>query len=72
MRNWVDQRVKKDSEEGINLFINGDTEAERGFELTIFRVRSGCPINYATETYSVIIGYLSGTLRRGQTLDKDN
>ena len=64
--------MKKDSEEGINLFINGDTEAERGFELTTFRVRSGCPINYATETYSAIIEYLSGTLRRGQTLDKDN
>ena len=47
--------MKKDSEEGINLFIIGDTEAERGFELTTFRVRSGCPINYATETYSVIM-----------------
>ena len=47
MRNWVDQRVKKDSEEGINLFIYGDTEAEQGFELTTFRIQGGGAINYA-------------------------
>ena len=72
MRNWVDQRVKKRSEEGINLFIYGDTEAEQGFELTTFRILGGGAINYAIETDSMKFGHLSFTLRRGQTLDKDN
>ena len=72
MRNWVDQRVKKGSEEGINLFIYGDTEAEQGFELTTFRIQGGGAINYAIETDSMKLGHLSVTLRRGQTLDKDN
>ena len=53
MRNWVDQRVKKGSEEGINLFIYGDTEAEQGFELTTFRIQGGGAINYAIETDSM-------------------
>ena len=70
MRNWVDQRMKKGSEEGINLFIYGDTEAEQGFELTTFRMKGGDAINYAIETDSLNLGYLSVTLRRGQTLDK--
>ena len=72
MRNWVDQRVKKGSDGGINLSINGGTEAERGFELTTFRIRGGSAINYAIETDSIEIGYLSSTLRRVQTLDQDN
>ena len=72
MRNWVDQRVKKGSEEGINLFIYGDTEAEQGFELTTFRIQGGGAINYAIETDIIKLGQLSLRLRRGQTLDKDN
>ena len=72
MRNWVDQRVKKGSEEGIILFINGDTEAEQGFELMTFRIQSGGAINYAIETDSVKLLHLSFIIRRGQTLDKDN
>ena len=72
MRNWVDQRVKKRSEEGINLFINGDTVAEQGFEFTTFRIQGGGAINYAIETDSMKLGHLSVKLRRGQTLDKDN
>ena len=72
MRNWVEQRVKKGSEEGINLFIYGDTEAEQGFELTTYRIKGGGAINYAIETDSMKLGHLSVTLRRGQTLDKDN
>ena len=72
MRNWVDQRVKKGSEEGINPFIYGDTEAEQGFELTTFRIQSWDAINYAIETDSMKLGHLSLRLRRGQTLDKDN
>ena len=72
MRNWVDQRVKKGSEEGINLFIYGDTEAEQGFELTTFRIQGGDAINYAIETDSINLGHLSFILRRGQTLEKDN
>ena len=72
MRNWVDQRVKKGSEEGINLFIYGDTEAEQGFELMTFRLQGGGAINYAIETDSMKLGHLSLRLRRGQTLDKDN
>ena len=71
MRNWVDQGVKKGSEEGINLFIYGDTEAEQGFEL-IFRILGGGAINYAIETDSIKLGHLSFILRRGQTLEKDN
>ena len=71
-QNWVDQRVKKGSEEGINLFIYGDTEAEQGFELTTFRIQGGGAINYAIETDSMKLWHLSVTLRRGQTLDKDN
>ena len=65
MRNWVDQRVKKGSEEGINLFIYGDTEAEQGFELTTFRIQVGGAINYAIETDSMKLGHLSVKLRRG-------
>ena len=72
MRNWVDQRVKKGSEEGINLFIYGDTEAEQGFVLTIFRILGGGAINYAIETDSIKLRHLSFILRRGQTLGKDN
>ena len=72
MRNWVDQRVKKGSEEGINLLIYGDTEAEQGFELTTFGLQGGGAINYAIETDSMKLGHLSLRLRRGQTLDKDN
>ena len=72
MRNWVDQIVKKGSKEGINRFIYGDTEAEQGFELTTFRIQGGGAINYAIETDSMKLGHLSVTLRRGQTLDKDN
>ena len=69
MRNWVDQKVKKGSEEGINLFINGDTEAEQGFELTTFRIQGGGAINYAIEIDSMKLGHLSVKVRRGQTLD---
>ena len=72
MRNWVDQRVKKGSEEGINLFIYGDTEAEQGFELTTFRIQGGGAINYAIETDSIKLGHLSFILRKRQTLGKDN
>ena len=72
MRNWVDQRVKKGSEEGINLFIYGDTEVEQGFELTTVRIQGGGAINYAIETDSRKLGHLSFILRRGQTLEKDN
>ena len=72
MRNCVNQRVKKGSEEGVDLFLYGDTEAEQGFELTTFRIQGGDAINYAIETDSTKLGHLSVTLRRGQTLDKDN
>ena len=72
MRNWVDQRVKKGSEEGINLFIYGDTEAEQGFELTTFRIQGGGAINYAIETDNIKLGNLSFILRKRQTLGKDN
>ena len=58
MRNWVDWRVKKGSVEGINLFINGDTEAEWGFELTTFWIRGGGAINYAIGTDNIINEYL--------------
>ena len=72
MRNWVDQRVKKGSEEGINRFIYGDTEAEQGFELTTFRIQGRGAINYAKETDSIKLGNLSFILRKRQTLGKDN
>ena len=47
------------------------SEAEQGFELTTFRIQSGDAINYAIKTDCMKLGHLSGTLRRGQTLDKD-
>ena len=72
MRNWVDQRVKKGSEEGINVLFNGDTEAEQGFELTTLRIQGGGAINYAIETDNIKLGNLSFTLWRGQTLEKHN
>ena len=64
--------MKKGSEEWVNLFINGDAEAERGFELTTFRIQGGGDINYAIETDSIKLGHLSFILRSGQTLEKDN
>ena len=64
--------MKKVSEEGIDLFIIGDTEAEQGFELTTFRIQGGGAINYAIETDGITLQHLSFILRRGQTLEKDN
>ena len=57
---------------GLIYSYYGDTEAEQGFELTTFRIQGGGAINYAIETDSMKFGHLSVTLRRGQTLDKDN